>query len=90
MTQIPSVGRTVHFLQQQPDGSSKRRAAIISEVVDEGNPSSACTLSVFPGTGMFTVHDCAFSPDGSELGMWTWPEIVNPVDADPAPAAPAE
>ncbi len=73
-TQIPSVGRTVHYHAYGspvlPDGTQKFpttiRVAIITEVKD-GDTVGLCVLNPL---GVFFSQDCKF---GKEPGNWSWP-----------------
>ena len=75
--QVPSVGRVVHYIAFGTPGgefpAGIRRAAIITEVDDPGNPESSVGLCVLNPTGQFFNRNV---PKRSTPGGWEWPEYV--------------
>lgn len=73
--QVPSVVRAVHYKSYGTPGgeyTSECRAAVITEVLDPGNPLSAVRLCIFNPSGIFlTPNPIAY---GNEPGQWHWPE----------------
>lgn len=85
LRQVPSVGHQVHYLAH---GSADRttyaagvpRAAIVTQVLNPGDPESAVGLAVLNPSGMFFNLEVPF---GTAPGCWMWPEYVPPVAAAP-------
>ena len=78
MSQLPSVGRTVHYQAYGTPGGefpSVPRAAIITEVTDPNNPASDVGLCVLNPTGQFFNRNVKFS-DSQQPGTWGWPPRV--------------
>lgn len=85
MTQIPSVGRTVHYVScgspVREDGTqaytSECRAAIITETGDftvgDGHATTV-GLCVLNPTGQFFNRYVLQDEDGHAGGTWHWPE----------------
>ena len=77
MSQIPSVGRVVHYQSYGTPGGEylpEPRAAIITEI--EGDLSGVRVgLAVMNPTGMFFNQDVPYS-DAPKPGHWNWPPRV--------------
>lgn len=71
---IPTVGRVVHYIAYGTPGgefpAGVRRAAIITEVDEPGNPESPVGLCVLNPTGQYFNRN---TPYKSEPGGWQWP-----------------
>lgn len=86
--QVPSVGRTVHYVANDTPGSEfpagVHRAAIITEVKDTQlleDPSTTVievSLVVFNPTDQYFNRNVRFDPTGETPGTWHWPEYVPP------------
>ena len=79
MTQVPSVGRIVHYVSYGTPGgeyTSQCRAAIIADVPASQGPSGDVTLVVLNPTGMFFNQVCPQNEDEHRGGTWHWPERV--------------
>jgi len=76
MSQQPSVGRIVHYQAYGTPGGefqSKPRAAVITEVHDDGEPGEV-SVCVFNPSGIF-FNRVKFSED-PKPGCWNWPPRV--------------
>jgi len=77
--QTPSVGRIVHYVSYGTPGGeymSECRAAIITEVVQDGNVT-LIHVAVLNPTGMFFNGPLPLRPsDDHQGGTWHWPEKV--------------
>ena len=74
MSQMPSVGRVVHYQSYGTPGGEylpEPRAAIISEVQSE----DLVGLVVMNPTGLFFNRDVPFSEE-PKPGHWNWPPRV--------------
>ena len=74
MSQLPSVGRVVHYQSYGTPGGEylpEPRAAIISEVQSE----DLVGLVVLNPTGLFFNRDVPFSEE-PKPGHWNWPPRV--------------
>lgn len=74
MSQIPSVGRIVHYQSfGTPNGEYKSKpiAAIITQV----NSEQKVGLCIFNPTGLFFNPDVQFSEE-PKPGCWSWPPRV--------------
>ena len=74
MSQLPSVGRVVHYQSYGTPGGEylpEPRAAIISEVQSE----DLVGLVVLSPTGLFFNRDVPFSEE-PKPGHWNWPPRV--------------
>lgn len=71
---VPTVGRIVHYIAFGTPGgefpAGERRAAIITEVDEPGNPESPVGLCVVNPTGQYFNRHTPFK---SEAGGWQWP-----------------
>lgn len=85
MSQIPSVGRIVHYVSYgTPHGeyTSQCRAAIITDIKGRaispltGEEADAWTvgLCVLNPEGMFFNQSCVQSDEHHNGGTWHWPE----------------
>ncbi|MFD0883862.1 hypothetical protein ACFQ08_04730 [Streptosporangium algeriense] len=94
MSQMPTVGQTVHYVSHgTPNGEypSVCRAAIITEVSGYAPPEHAdddmqarCHLAVMNPTGMF-FNEVDYGPQNVP-GTWHWPESVDePGQVEPEP-----
>lgn len=74
----PSIGRVVHYTSYGTPGGeygSVCRAAIITEVSDDGNTVGLCVLNP---TGLFLNQGVVFDDDNVGVGgTWHWPERVD-------------
>ena len=78
--QMPSVGRQVHYIAYGTPGgeypAGVKRALIVTQVHEPGNPESRVGVAVLNPTGFFFNADIPF---GTEPGCWCWPEYVPPI-----------
>ena len=77
MSQIPSVGRVVHYQSHGTPGGEylpEPRAAIIAKIGDDLS-GSRVGLVVMNPTGMFFNQDVPYSED-PKPGHWNWPPRV--------------
>lgn len=74
--EIPSIGRTVHYVAYGTPGgeyvAGAHRAAIVTEV----NGTDTVGLCVLNPNGMFFNRVTPFSAAGRQPGTWHWPERV--------------
>lgn len=81
--QLPTVGRTVHYVARgSADGfyPAVCRAAIVTEVFTDwsdgsGEAISDASLCVLNPTGLFFNERVSFCPSNTP-GTWHWPERV--------------
>lgn len=74
--QKPSVGRMVHYVEPGIESSAACRAAIITEVYEEGTRAAGLVrLYAFLSGGPTDLKYVAYAPDACPL-MWHWPERV--------------
>jgi hypothetical protein len=80
--QIPSVGRTVHYVSYGTPGgeySSQCRAAVITAVEDPSGDAGGgiLSLAILNPTGMFFNQGVSHVECGHAVGgTWHWPERV--------------
>lgn len=77
----PSVGRIVHYVSYGTPGGEylpECRAAIITEVLNPGDPDVGGTvgLAVLNPTGIFLNRTIPHDEVGHAGGTWHWPERV--------------
>lgn len=77
MSQVPTVGRSVHYQAYGTPGGeypSVPRAATITQVVPSGVEGGVPTvgLAIFNPTGMFFNPDVPYS-ETPKPGHWNWP-----------------
>lgn len=80
MSQVPSIGRVVHYHSYGTPGGEylpEPRAAIITALPDRdaGGTRSGVGLAVLNPTGMFFNPDVQFSEEPAP-GCWSWPPRV--------------
>lgn len=79
--QAPSVGRIVHYVSYGTPGgeyTSECRAAVITEVLNPGDPDIGETVgvAVLNPTGIFLNRGIEHDEDERTGGTWHWPERV--------------
>ena len=75
MTQVPSIGRIVHYVSYGTPGGEygkECRAAIVTQVNDDGTVG----LAVLNPTGMFFNPSIMADHTENQGGTWHWPERV--------------
>jgi hypothetical protein len=72
MTQLPSIGRIVHFHQYHNSGVFCPDAAIVVGVYEDGK---IVDLVVFRSDGV-SHENCVIYSEIPELGHWSWPPRV--------------
>lgn len=76
----PAIGRIVHYRSfGTPSGeyTQECRAAVVTEVDEDGAPDYRVGLAVLNPTGIFlNRHVCYSSSPQNNGGTWHWPECV--------------
>ena len=91
-TQVPSVGRVVHFILPSGPHRGEHRPAIIVKVwSDRPEPHTACQLQVFTdctndgpeyASGLYWATSVQQAPEHEHrFGTWHWPEHVPAIEA---------
>ncbi len=82
--QIPSIGRVVHYYAYGTPGgefpAGEPRAAVVTEVNEPRNPTSAIGLAVLNPQGMFFNRNILKASYPSQPGCWDWPAYVPPLE----------
>jgi hypothetical protein len=84
---VPSVGRMVHYRSYGSPGGeyqTEARAAVVTGVVEPGNPFSPLWLAVLNPHGIFFGEKPI--EHGKGPGQWSWPPYVPPIQVSGAPA----